>query len=112
MVLSPLARLYMACAMLSLFSFSAFIASNSLLLLINYSGIAAILWIRLFSSRAHIGQLKRFAIARIIVTNFLFVTALTIGLLVSEDYKWWVVLAALIISSLSYLFPVYLNKPN
>lgn len=112
MGLSPLSRLNMVCAMLSLFSFSAFIASNSLLLLINYSGIAAILWMRLFSSRAHIDQFERFKIARIIVTTFLFVTALTIGLLVSEDYKWWVVLTAFIISSLSYSFPIHLKRPN
>lgn len=112
MGLSPLSRLNMACAMLSLFSFSAFIANNSLLLLIYYSGVAAILWIRLFSSRAHIEQLEHFKIVRIVVTNFLFVTVLTIGLLVSEDYKWWVVLTAFIISSLSYSIPIYLKKPN
>ena len=112
MVLSPLARLYMACVMLSLFSFSAFIASNSLLLLFNYSGITVILWIRLFKSRTNIDRLERLKVARILATTFLFLTALTIGLLVSGNYKWWIVLAALIISSLSYRFPIYLNKPN
>ena len=112
MKLSPLERLNMACAMLSLFSFSAFIASNSLLLLFNYSGITVILWIRLFKSRSNIDRFERFKVARILATTFLFVTALTIGLLVSGNYKWWVVLTALIISSLSYRFPIYLNKPN
>ena len=102
----------MACAMLSLFSFSAFIASNSLLLLFNYLVVTVLFWIRLFKSRSNIDRLERFKVARILTTTFLFVTALTIGLLVSGNYKWWVVLAALIISSLSYRFPIYLNKPN
>ena len=112
MVLSPLARLSMACAMLSLFSFSAFLASNCLLLLFNYSVITVLLWIRLFRSRKNIGQVERFQVARILATTFLFVTALTIGLLVSGNYKWSIILAAFIISSLSYRLPIYLKKPN
>lgn len=88
MVLSPLARLYMACAMLSLFSFSAFIASNYLLLLFNYSVITVLLWIRLFRSRKNVGQFERFQVARILAIIFLFVIALTIRLLVSGNYKW------------------------
>lgn len=112
MVLSPLARLCMACALLSLFSFSAFLASNFLLLLFNYSVIIVLLWIRLVRSKSSIDQFERFQVARTLATTFLFVTALTIGLLVSGNYKWWVVLAALIISSLSYRFPTYLKKPR
>ncbi|AFV87191.1 hypothetical protein [Alteromonas mediterranea] len=98
MKLTPLARLYMACAMLGLLSFSAFIANNHLLLLFHQVCIGIILWVLLLRPKLKTSKLDTVKIKQVVVSTFSFITTLTIGVFVNQSYKWLLVIAAVGVS--------------
>lgn len=88
MFLSPLAKLNVASAMLSLFATSAFIGSNYLLLVLNQIGITIVLWVRLIKPRLKTCEANYVKVRKIVTPTFVFITALTISSPYSDSYKW------------------------
>ena len=88
----------MACAMLGLFSFSAFIANNHLLLLFHQVCIGIIFWVLLLRPKLKTSKLVTKKIKQVVVSTFAFITTLTIGGVVNQSYKWLVVIAAVGVS--------------
>lgn len=107
MQLSLTGRLYVACFILSLISLSAFIANNMVLLLINHIGMIVIIWIRLIRPRVSTTKLEHSRRARILIPSFLYTSTLTCGLLLSGDYTWYFIAAALVIFLVTYRFPLF-----
>ena len=110
MHLSPLARLYMACAILGLFSLSAFIAHNHILLLFNHFCTATVFWVRLNTQRVRKNRLKDVKVMKVVISTFLFVTTLTFGSLAHDDYKWLVIATALVVTIVCFRFPFFKCK--
>ena len=110
MNLSPLVKLNVACAMLSLFTASAFIASNYLLLVLNQIGITIVLWVRLIKPRLKMSEVNSAHISRIVAPTFAFITTLSIGSPYSEKYKWYIFLFSIVV--LVGLYKLLKEKQN
>ncbi len=110
MNLSPLLRLYLACAILGLFSLSAFIAHNHILLLFNQFGIAIVFWVRLIRPKIKKKRLENVKVMEVVTSTFLFVTTLTLGSFTHDDYKWLVIVTALVVTIVCFRFPFFKYK--
>jgi hypothetical protein len=84
----------MACAMLGLFTASAFIDNNYVLLILNQIGVLLILWVRLIQPRRTTSKKHYLKLRRIVAPTFMFITTLTCGSLYSDEYKWYILIFA------------------